>query len=525
MAEILEPDDELRKKLHPHALKRLEEWRAEIKQKIPEVAELTMEEINADVSRYLEDAERTELQRYHDEILRWLGSCIGVDGSSPYSPICATWVITSMFNFVWLLQKAYERKVTEARKYQKRKAAYEALDVPEGDAKKYLGKEEYSEFVDSIPGAIDAYLNEGEHHVMDKRAQPYLILVAKIKSLRRQDEAKSNAIRQAYRFNKELNQATEKLKEKLHTGKQNPSKNFKEKRTISQKLYSCLSREQRQYISQKVEEIAQEELKTLMLEPYREFVKWENKHYYRLSPKADYVLDGMPCLAFSFEIESVVESEIRLTPGSKSFGGYSFSLPEIDRGSYRIELQGPVGLGFYYQYCSCAELPTIAWQNVPLTLVTGLIRGEIEPPGVTIIEASQSTVIYKVENSEKEVIIPAIFSEFLKTAGGIDGMVTMGIITHEVADIVQRKLTEVRAVLMKQTSQSTQPGSYSNEEFISKMAELSYSGKDSEILLQHIPRDLGLDEALKWSLEHYREIIVGNHSVGNSLPPKVSYTD
>ena len=61
-----------------------------------------------------------------------------------------------------MLQKAYERKAVEAQKEQKRKAAYEALNVPQGDAKKYLGKEEYSEFVDSIPGAIDAYLTEGE---------------------------------------------------------------------------------------------------------------------------------------------------------------------------------------------------------------------------------------------------------------------------------------------------------------------------------------------------------------------------
>ncbi len=80
--------------------------------------------------------------------------------------------------------------------------------------------------------------------------------------------------------------------------------------------------------------------------------------------------------------------------------------------------------------------------------------------------------------------------------------------TQEVAKIVRRKLAEVGTASMKETSEGAQPPSYSNEKFISKMVELSYSKKDSEILLQHIPRDSGLDEALKWSLEHYREIIV-----------------
>jgi hypothetical protein len=525
VTEILEPGDELRKKLHPHVLKRLEEWRAEIKQKIPEVAELTIEEINADVSRYLEDAEKTELQRHHNEILRWLKSCIGVGSSSHYSPIYSTGVISSMLNFERLLQKAYERKAAEAEKEQKRKAAYKALNVPEGDAKKYLRNEEYAEFVDSIPGAIDAYLTEGRYYAMDKRARPYLVSVARIKNLRREEEAKAIATRQASRFNKELNRAIAKLKERLHTEKQNPGRYFKEKRPISQKLYSCLSREQKKHVFQKVEEMAQEELKTLALEPYREFVKWENKHYYRLSPKADYVFDEMPCLAFSFEIEAVVESKIQLSPLSKVFGDYRLTLPVLNDGSDWIELQVPVGLGVYYQYFSSAELPTIPWQTIPLTLLTSLIRGETEPPGVTILEASQSTVIYRIKDFTKEVIIPAIFADFLKTAGTIDGMVSVGIVTQEVGSIVQRKLTEVEAAPMKQTSESTRTGSYSDEEFISKMARLSYSRKDSEILLQHIPRGLSLDEALKWSLEHYRAVIAGNHSAGNSQPPKASYTD
>jgi hypothetical protein len=163
-----------------------------------------------------------KLQTYYDDILRWLTSCIGV-GSFPYSPIYSTWIVTPMSNFMWFLQEVYKRKAAETETEQKRKAAYQALDVPEEDAKKYLGKEEYAEFIDSIPGAIGAYLSEGEHNAMDRRAQPYLLWVRRAKNLRREKEAESMATRQASVFNKELNRAIEKLKDKLYTGKQNPS--------------------------------------------------------------------------------------------------------------------------------------------------------------------------------------------------------------------------------------------------------------------------------------------------------------
>jgi len=63
MAVFLETSEELREKLHPHALKRLEEWQAEVKQEIPQLVELTLEQINADLSRYLEDTEKTRIKK------------------------------------------------------------------------------------------------------------------------------------------------------------------------------------------------------------------------------------------------------------------------------------------------------------------------------------------------------------------------------------------------------------------------------------------------------------------------------
>ncbi|MBA7682478.1 hypothetical protein ES703_90828 [subsurface metagenome] len=254
--------------------------------------------------------------------------------------------------------------------------------------------------------------------------------------------------------------------------------------------------------------MVKEELDELVSGELSDFIGWKHTRYYRLLPTVDYVLDDIPCLDFSFDTEVVLEAEIWLKPRQKTFGGYVFDLSVIEGKNYPVRLQHPKSLGYYYVHFAASKLPSTFWQRIPLLLIASLAEGETEPPGVTILEASKSAVIYRIRNFKKEVIIPAIFIDFLKAAGGIGGIVSMGIMTEEVADIVQSKLTEVGTAPMKQTSEGRQPNSYSNEEFISKMAELSYSKKDSEILLQHIPRDLGLDEALKWSLEHYREIIV-----------------
>ncbi len=91
-------------------------------------------------------------------------------------------------------------------------------------------------------------------------------------------------------------------------------------------------------------------------------------------------------------------------------------------------------------------------------------------------------------------------------------MASIGVMSQKVVDIVQGEVTEVGAAPRKQISESVQLTAWSNEDFHSKMAELYYSRKVSDVLLQHIPKGLSLDEAVKWSLEHYSKIIAENGS-------------
>ena len=569
-SKIFSIDPEAEKRIHPEALKVLTNW-----EKF-ELLMLQAEITAADIDGYLEDNEKAELQRCVNQIWEGLKTCMDIgDKVTLYdvyigdiflkNGIISDFQRTSrfpLFSLKSLLEKACGRKLEkerreaeEAREKKRREeeqerqeaakaeeerkrqiekaeqerkkkeeeerwhAAYRALNVPHADAEKYLEPEDLHRFIESIAGAVRAYMDKGESYTDDSRANDYLFYCDVIKRRKDKEQRKLAAAESARLFSYSLNEKINKLKASLYLTKRSPTKYFgKDSRYTGQRFYDLLSPDERKDIFDTVQTMVKQELDELVSGELSNFIGWKHTQYYRLLPTVDYVLDEIPCLDFSFDTEIVVEAEIWLKPSQKTFGGYVFDLPVIEENNYPVRLQEPKFLGYYYVHFAASKLPSTFWQRIPLLLIASLSRGETEPPGVTILEASQSAITYRIKNFEKEVIIPAIFIDFLKAAGGIEGM--MGIMTQEVADIVQRKLTEVGATPVKQTSESTQPGSYSNEEFISRMAELSYSKKDSEILLQHIPRDLGLDEALKWSSEHYRETIVESHCAGSNLAPE-----
>lgn len=543
----LEPPG-IENRIHPRAMAHFRKFLADVRFEVP------LEELNNDdLDRYLKDHEKPEFQRYMTQITDGLGTCIDIgdeDSGDNQTKLLLFEINTTipMYFIKPLLRKVYDRKMEKVREELKKKqeekrraaeearekqrqeeeqqrqqaaeaeekklwhTAYQALDVPAGHAEKYLTEPgEYEKFIKSIAGAVRAYMDKGESYTDDSRANDYLFYCNEINRGKDKEQRKLAAVASARLFSYSLNEKIKKLKASLHLQKQSPTKYFgKDIRYIGQRFYELLSTNEREDLFDTVQAMVKEELGGLVSGELSDFIDWKHTQYYRLLPTVDYVLDDIPCLNFSFDTEIVVEVEIWLKPGEKTFGGYVFDLPVIEGKNYSVKLQEPEFLGYYYMHFAASDLPSTFWQRIPLLLVISLTDDEIEPPGVTILEASENAVIYRIRNFEKEVIIPAIFIDFLKAVGGIEGMVSMGIMTQEVADIVQQKLTEVGTAPMKEASENRQPGSYSNEEYISKMASLYYPRKDSEILLQSIPRDLSLDEAVKWSLKHYGEIIPQN---------------
>ena len=85
----------------------------------------------------------------------------------------------------------------------------------------------------------------------------------------------------------------------------------------------------------------------------------------------------------------------------------------------------------------------VFWQSIPLALLRGLLSGETKPNGATISAVSGGMIIYKIPKFKEEVTIPDSFAGYLRSIGSIDEMVSMGIMTDKVTDIVKSESGEL----------------------------------------------------------------------------------
>jgi len=135
-----------------------------------------------------------------------------------------------------------------------------------------------------------------------------------------------------------------------------------------------------------------------------------------------------------------------LKPGQKIFGGYLFNLPWKQEKGYSIPQQEPEFLGYDYVLLGPEDLGGYGyWQTIPLVLIAGLMRGELEPDGTTILEASERNITYSIKGFADEIVIPEPFAGYLRQIGKIDQMVSMGILDQRVASIVEKTLGQSEA--------------------------------------------------------------------------------
>ena len=120
-------------------------------------------------------------------------------------------------------------------------------------------------------------------------------------------------------------------------------------------------------------------------------------------------------------------------------------MPWREEGGHPSVLQKPEFLGYHYLVLTPKDLDGhIFWQSIPLVLLKGLLNGETKPTGTIISAATAGMVAYKIPKFKEEVTIPDSFAGYLKNIGSIDRMVSMGIITEKVGNIVKSELGEVR---------------------------------------------------------------------------------
>ena len=116
MAEIFSLDLEYERRIHFHALRRLNEWRAELLHEVPQLKQLSIDEVNIDVSTQLNEDEIAKASKCSAEMMEYLRKCIDI-GDGCYSPNpYSTEVIHPMSELNSLIKKAYERKLEKQRR-------------------------------------------------------------------------------------------------------------------------------------------------------------------------------------------------------------------------------------------------------------------------------------------------------------------------------------------------------------------------------------------------------------------------
>ena len=190
MAEILalKPEDENR--IHPYALKRFNDWKVDLLREVPQLPQLDMDGINADINTYLSEEEKARVTKHKADIAEWLWKCTDIgDGYSPYP--YSTWVIHPMSELRQLVKTAYKRKDKKERWC----AARKAVNPPIDDAKRYLDKPgEYDEFIQAAREAIEAYIEKGEDYLDNSRTFDYRWCLKRINDRKEEEGQKPQLI-------------------------------------------------------------------------------------------------------------------------------------------------------------------------------------------------------------------------------------------------------------------------------------------------------------------------------------------
>ncbi len=379
--------------------------------------------------------------------------------------------------------------VPEKFKCWKRELALKALDPPYQDAERYLTKEEYQKFCDSIPDAVD-----GNRYAYDE-------LIGKIGRKEQEELEKLQAESEAEEYAKRLwNSITAFKSSLLSKKKKSPQSCFdKDPRDLD---YSFLPPDDKK---RECERVIEESIEASIPESLRPFLNWEYRLAYRLLPSAQYsLIEDMPCLKLGFDIAVVVEIEYCLKPSEIAFRGHPVTLPTMHRGSYAEPLENPELLGYAYKLFMRDDLGAARywrWQTIPCILAQGLMRGDIEPQGTRITRASGDSTSYEVDGFNEEIVVTDTFSKYLREIGSWQGLGEKAILSSKLVTVVVRAMERLAKELSSPETPKLIAGDY--EDLINALWSLGFTKTEAKEKARYVSGkypDASLEERIKHAL-------------------------
>jgi hypothetical protein len=198
------------------------------------------------------------------------------------------------------------------------------------------------------------------------------------------------------------------------------------------------------------------------------YVTYTWKAYLFALPFADYSVErGVPCLNLFFDLWVVLEIELRQVVRAKdTFYGYEIGYELVvptDK-----ELMGVIYAVFQPDPSYCF------WQAIPLSLIRGLLIGQLVPSGAKVTGSSSNETVYEAEGFK--IPIPDDFRNYLAEVGKRGGLEALGIIDPKTARIIEQ---------LPSSEISTACGP-DVEAAITKLVEMGWTSQDAKRVTESI---------------------------------------
>ena len=463
--------------MNPVARERVESWEADIAQTIPQMSDLSPEQLKNDVLKFLSHEEQILFKNASDKIDDWIKECsqTGICSFAAGEPEIGQHVLImkKLLCALYLRKEKEELHWAEVEKHRPQFMAQMQNEML--DAKAYLDPREYKILEDGIHGAVDAWLELGPGYQTDDRACNFVTYLTESKRKKRHHEILQAAQAEADKYSHSLFTETEQLKFKF-SPKQEAIEYFKQHvsdpRYLGYEFSKYVTETELQDIRNCAQKISSQKLLESISANLAEFIDSKHQVELFLLPSAGYICEQkIPCLDFVFGVFAVISVEIWLKPKQIFFGGFLFDMLWMSQQNNTGQAQSGESrqLGYLYYLLTPDNFEPIPWQPVPLSLIKSMWDNELEPEGVIIIEESEAETVYQVEGFEDEICLPSTFTNYIKQMGNIDKMVEVGIVPTKAAGIVKNKLEQLDAA--KKSSSTTNEPSTSSAAITGKITK------------------------------------------------------
>lgn len=389
----------------------------------------------------LVEEEKAKRKENTDKIVDWVQKCSKDSGQAtlvvyPYSMV----IFYCMSDLKALLKTALERKLEKVRQeaeQQKRLAVLKEIDPPLADVKKYLTPEETQRFLNSIPGAIDAYLGRDKKvesyspgiWLLNSKASDYSYWILIIKERKEEESRSKQAQLKHDQYIDRLSAAVEKFKAELSKSKKpkfvHPSElvKYEPENWCELELPTM----------QRIQKWAENKIYERLPEILTNLTKWKLDLQSQVVPRAVYeVVDSIPCLTWYFDTHILVTASLELKK----------CVIRERRPYYTADVPGE-GEKLGVLYLEQPEWLTPGTFTTSIALLSLLAKGDLEAPGITVTEHGYLFTTFAIQGFEEEV---EIYDGFRKYIGYIakdkplaETLLAKGLIDEDTAKLVEGK--------------------------------------------------------------------------------------